>query len=167
MTPTRRRAGGPAALRSGARSGPRTACRVGELTGDGDQRRHRRGIERAGVERAGGELLVGRAEAHRPGLARTGRSRNRVFDEQLGEGGAERLGHLADTIDDAWIHDETQLGLRLDQYISERDAARNAFDARYNATIFPTENRWEEPRGWALDHAYRQSTFRFVVGDRV
>lgn len=54
------------------------------------------------------------------------------------------FGSLPDTIDDAWIDDETQLGLRLDQYISERDAARNAFDARYNATIAPTENRWEE-----------------------
>ncbi len=54
------------------------------------------------------------------------------------------FGSLPDTIDDAWIEDETKLGLRHDQYISERDAARNAFDARYNATISPTENRWEE-----------------------
>ena len=54
------------------------------------------------------------------------------------------FGSLPDTIDDAWIENETQLGLRLDQYISERDAARNAFDARYNATIAPSDNRWEE-----------------------
>jgi superfamily II DNA or RNA helicase len=53
------------------------------------------------------------------------------------------FGSLPDTIDDTWIEDETQLGLRLDQYVSERDAARNAFDVRYNATIAPAENRWE------------------------
>ena len=54
------------------------------------------------------------------------------------------FGSLPDTIDDAWIEDEALLGLRLDQYISERNAARNAFDARYNATIAPKDNRWEE-----------------------
>lgn len=54
------------------------------------------------------------------------------------------FGSLPDTIDDAWIDDEAQLGLRLDQYKSEREQARNAFDVRYNEDIAADKNRWEE-----------------------
>ncbi len=53
------------------------------------------------------------------------------------------FGSLPDTIDDDWIEDEALLDAKLDQYIHLRDAARNAFELRYEKDVNPDENRWE------------------------
>jgi len=53
------------------------------------------------------------------------------------------FGSLPDTIDDEWIQDEEILDAKLDQYIHLRDAAKNAFELRYEKDVNPDENRWE------------------------
>ena len=53
------------------------------------------------------------------------------------------FGGLPDTIEDEWIEDVGELEARVDQYIHERDQAKNAFELRYEGTIAPDNNRWE------------------------
>jgi len=53
------------------------------------------------------------------------------------------FGSLPDTIDDDWIEDAETLDEKLDQYIHLRDAAKNAFELRYEKDVNPDENRWE------------------------
>lgn len=64
--------------------------------------------------------------------------------ETLQEETYDLFGSLPGTIDDAWIEDDAQLGLRLDQHVRDRGAARNAFDDRYDADIDCDTNRWEQ-----------------------
>lgn len=55
------------------------------------------------------------------------------------------FGSLPDTIDDAWIDNVEELGGELDKYIEKRDAAKSAFELRYQSreNIRPEKERWE------------------------
>lgn len=55
------------------------------------------------------------------------------------------FGSLPDTIDDEWIDDAQELEDELDKYIDRRDAAKNAFEIRYQGedSVRPDLNRWE------------------------
>ncbi len=53
------------------------------------------------------------------------------------------FGSLPDTIEDDWIENVEELDARVDQYIHERERAKNAFELRYEGTIEPDSNRWE------------------------
>lgn len=55
------------------------------------------------------------------------------------------FGSLPDTLDDEWIDDQEQMDEELDKYIDRRDAAKNAFEIRYQTTesIDPGKERWE------------------------
>ena len=50
---------------------------------------------------------------------------------------------MPDTIDDEWIQDEAELNERLDNYMSERKAAEDAFSIKYRSTLDPEANLWE------------------------
>jgi SNF2 family DNA or RNA helicase len=71
-------------------------------------------------------------------------------DERVYEVLSERMrdtydifGSLPDTIDDDWVEDAETLRRRLDQYLTEREHARNAFELRYEDTIDPNAERWD------------------------
>lgn len=73
-------------------------------------------------------------------------------DERVYEVLSQRLkdkfdlfGSLPDTIDDEWIENIENLGQELDRYLERRNAAKNAFEIRYQArdTIDPDKERWE------------------------
>lgn len=55
------------------------------------------------------------------------------------------FGSLPDTLDDEWIDDQEQMDEELDKYVERRDAARNAFEIRYQTrdSIDPGKERWE------------------------
>ncbi len=53
------------------------------------------------------------------------------------------FGSLPDTIEDDWITSEENLKERMNQYIHERNKAKNAFELKYSATVDPNENLWE------------------------
>jgi superfamily II DNA or RNA helicase len=55
------------------------------------------------------------------------------------------FGSLPDTIDDEWIDDVEELGGELDRYMEKRDAAKSAFQIRYQSSesIIPEKERWE------------------------
>ncbi|MGD7035154.1 phospholipase D-like domain-containing anti-phage protein [Methylotuvimicrobium buryatense] len=53
------------------------------------------------------------------------------------------FGSLPDTIEDDWIASEEELKKRMEQYIHERDDAKNAFELKYSATVDPNANLWE------------------------
>ena len=71
-------------------------------------------------------------------------------DEKVYDVLSERLkdtydifGSLPDTIEDDWISSEEELKIRMDEYIHERNKAKNAFELRYSATVDPNANLWE------------------------
>jgi len=55
------------------------------------------------------------------------------------------FGSLPDTLDDEWIDDQEQMERDLDKYIERRQAAKNAFEIRYQTreSIDPGKERWE------------------------
>jgi superfamily II DNA/RNA helicase len=55
------------------------------------------------------------------------------------------FGSLPDTLDDEWIDDQQQMDEELDKYIERRQAAKNAFELRYQTreSIDPGKERWE------------------------
>lgn len=55
------------------------------------------------------------------------------------------FGSLPDTIDDEWIENVEELGAEMDKYIEKRNAAKNAFEIRYQTkeSIDPSKDRWE------------------------
>jgi superfamily II DNA or RNA helicase len=55
------------------------------------------------------------------------------------------FGSLPDTIDDEWIDHIEELGEELDKYLERRNAAKNAFEIRYQTrdSIDPSKERWE------------------------
>jgi superfamily II DNA or RNA helicase len=55
------------------------------------------------------------------------------------------FGSLPDTLDDEWIDDQERMGDELDKYIDRRQAAKNAFEIRYNTrdSVDPGKERWE------------------------
>lgn len=55
------------------------------------------------------------------------------------------FGSLPDTIDDEWIDHIEELGEELDKYLERRNAAKNAFEIRYQSkdSIDPSKERWE------------------------
>ncbi|RKR43442.1 phospholipase D-like domain-containing anti-phage protein [Paraburkholderia sp. BL17N1] len=53
------------------------------------------------------------------------------------------FGSLPDTIDAEWIEDIEGLEQELDRYWARRNQTQTAFQARYQDSIHPTENRWE------------------------
>jgi len=55
------------------------------------------------------------------------------------------FGSLPDTLDDEWIDDQERMDEELDRYIDRRQAARNAFEIRYQTkeSINPYKDRWE------------------------
>jgi len=55
------------------------------------------------------------------------------------------FGSLPDTIDDEWIDHIEELGEELDKYLEQRNAAKNAFEIRYQSkdSIDPSKERWE------------------------
>lgn len=55
------------------------------------------------------------------------------------------FGSLPDTLDDEWIEDEERMGQELDRYIERRQAAKNAFEIRYQTreSVDPGKERWE------------------------
>ena len=54
------------------------------------------------------------------------------------------FGSLPDTIDDDWIESVEEMEEQMDKYIHLRQQARNVFEVRYQKTIDPDVNRWEE-----------------------
>ncbi len=54
------------------------------------------------------------------------------------------FGGLPDTIEDDWIETEEKLAEMMDKYIHLRQQARNAFELRYQGSVNPDENRWEQ-----------------------
>lgn len=54
------------------------------------------------------------------------------------------FGSLPDTIDDDWIENIEKLEEEMDAYIHLRQQARNVFEMRYQKTIDPEIERWEE-----------------------
>lgn len=53
------------------------------------------------------------------------------------------FGGLPDIIDDEWIDDIQVMEQKTDKYIHLREQAKNAFDMRYQSTINPDENKWQ------------------------
>lgn len=55
------------------------------------------------------------------------------------------FGSLPDTLDDEWIDDQEQMAEELDKYIERRQAAKNAFEIRYQTreNVDPSKERWE------------------------
>lgn len=55
------------------------------------------------------------------------------------------FGSLPDTLDDEWIDDQGKMTAELDKYIERRQAAKNAFEIRYNTreSVDPGKERWE------------------------
>ena len=55
------------------------------------------------------------------------------------------FGSLPDTLDDEWIDDQQRMDEELDKYIERRQAAKNAFELRYQTreSIDPGKERWE------------------------
>jgi superfamily II DNA/RNA helicase len=55
------------------------------------------------------------------------------------------FGSLPDTLDDEWIDDQERMDEELDRYIERRQAAKNAFEIRYQTrdSIDPGKERWE------------------------
>lgn len=55
------------------------------------------------------------------------------------------FGSLPDTLDDEWIDDQERMDEELDKYIDRRNAAKNAFELRYQTreNIDPGKERWE------------------------
>lgn len=55
------------------------------------------------------------------------------------------FGSLPDTLDDEWIDDQAQMDEALDKYIERRQAAKNAFEIRYQTreSVNPRKDRWE------------------------
>ena len=55
------------------------------------------------------------------------------------------FGSLPDTLDDEWIEDQERMDEELDKYIERRQAAKNAFEIRYQTreSVDPGKERWE------------------------
>jgi len=55
------------------------------------------------------------------------------------------FGSLPDTLDDEWIEDTVRMNEEIDKYIDRRQAAKNAFEIRYQTReeIDPGKDRWE------------------------
>ncbi|NNM63250.1 MAG: DEAD/DEAH box helicase family protein [Burkholderiales bacterium] len=55
------------------------------------------------------------------------------------------FGSLPDTLDDEWIDDQERMEVELDKYIERRQAAKNAFEIRYQTreSVDPGKERWE------------------------
>lgn len=55
------------------------------------------------------------------------------------------FGSLPDTLDDDWIDDQERMEDELDKYIERRQAAKNAFEIRYQTheSVDPGKDRWE------------------------
>ncbi|MFZ7338269.1 helicase-related protein, partial [Comamonas jiangduensis] len=55
------------------------------------------------------------------------------------------FGSLPDTLDDEWIEDQERMDEELDKYIERRQAAKNAFEIRYQTrdSVDPVKERWE------------------------
>ena len=55
------------------------------------------------------------------------------------------FGSLPDTLDDEWIDDQERMDEDLDKYIERRQAAKNAFEIRYQTreSVDPGKERWE------------------------
>ena len=54
------------------------------------------------------------------------------------------FGSLPDTIEDDWIESEEELEKQMDQYIHLRSNAKDIFELKYQSTIDPDQNKWEE-----------------------
>jgi superfamily II DNA/RNA helicase len=66
-----------------------------------------------------------------------------VLSERLKDA-YDLFGSLPDTIEDDWIEDETQLAAHIDVYMHERERAQNAFSVKYQATLDPSSEQWEQ-----------------------
>lgn len=66
-----------------------------------------------------------------------------VISERL-KSSYDIFGSLPDTIDDEWIDNEEELKKRMDQYISERNKAQNAFSLKYDEVIEPDSDSWSK-----------------------
>ncbi|PFG75315.1 phospholipase D-like domain-containing anti-phage protein [Tepidiforma thermophila] len=88
-------------------------------------------------------------------------------DERVYEVLSERMkdtydifGSLPDTIEDDWVEDAETLRNRLEQYLAERERARNAFELQYEHDIDPNAERWDQcaevlARGEVTDYLAR------------
>ncbi|WP_455482156.1 helicase-related protein [Bartonella sp. B35(2025)] len=54
------------------------------------------------------------------------------------------FGSLPDTIKDEWIDDVIKLEKHMDEYIHERKKAQDAFSVKYQDTLNPDDNLWEQ-----------------------
>lgn len=55
------------------------------------------------------------------------------------------FGSLPDTLDDEWIEGQERMDEELDKYIERHQAAKNAFEIRYQTreSVDPGKERWE------------------------